>query len=89
MSEHTRRNFLIASGAGAAAAGMAAAAPGGAAARTPEPTPATLPKDATPLVAHIADPSTGTLSLFVGEREVLVYDRDLVARLARAASQEL
>ena len=38
-------------------------------------------------MAHVADPSTGTLTLYVGEREVLVQDRDLVARLARAASK--
>ena len=88
MSGSTRRNFLIAGGAGAAAAGMAAAVPGVAAARTPAPTPARLPSDATDLVAHVADPSSGTLILLVGEREVVVHDRDLVARLARAASRE-
>jgi hypothetical protein len=86
MSESTRRNFLIASGVGAAAVGVAAATPGVAAARTPAP--ATLPHDATDLVAHIADPSSGNLTLLVGEREVVVHDRDLVARLARAASRE-
>ena len=88
MNEPTRRNFLIASGAGAAAVGMAAAAPGVAGAGTPAATPATLPHDATDLMAHVADPSTGTLTLYVGEREVLVHDRDLVARLARAASEK-
>src|SRR6185437_10574649 len=80
MTDPTRRNFLIASGAGAAAIGVAAAAP--AEARTPDTTPATLPSDATDLVAHVADPDSGTLTLLVGEREVLVHDRDLVARLA-------
>ena len=88
MTEPTRRNFLIASGAGAAAAGMVAAVPGVAGAQTPNPAPAALPDNATALVAHVADPSSGTLSLLVGEREVLVHDRDLVARLARAASKE-
>lgn len=87
MSKPTRRNFLIASGAGAAAVGMAAAAPGVAGASTPDVTSATLPHDATDLMAHVADPNTGTLTLYVGEREVLVHDRDLVARLARAASR--
>ncbi|MEO7259917.1 MAG: hypothetical protein ABI047_01385 [Jatrophihabitantaceae bacterium] len=47
-----------------------------------------LPHDATDLMVHVADPSTGTLTLYVGEREILVHDRELVARLARAASQE-
>jgi len=86
MSESTRRSFLIASGAGAAAVGMAAATPGPAAAQTPAP--ATLPHDATDLVAHIADPGSGTLTLLVGEREVVVHDADLVARLARHAHRE-
>jgi hypothetical protein len=86
MTEPTRRNFLIASGAGAAAVGMAAAVPGTAGARTPDPTSVTLPHDATDLMVHVADPSTGNLALYVGEREVLVHDRELVARLARAAS---
>ncbi|MBV9823912.1 MAG: hypothetical protein JO144_16910 [Actinobacteria bacterium] len=87
MTDHTRRNFLIVSGAGAAAIGVAAAVPATAAARTPD-APATLPADATDLVAHVADPHSGTLTLLVGEREVVVHDRDLVARLARAASRE-
>ena len=86
MSETTRRNFLIASGAGAAAVGMVAV-PGVAGARPPDAT-ATLPQDAVDLMVHVADPSTGTLTLYVGEREILVHDRDLVARLARAASKE-
>jgi hypothetical protein len=88
MARPTRRNFLIATGACTAAAGVSAAVPGTAGARTPDPTSATLPHDATDLMVHVADPSTGTLTLYVGEREVLVHDRELVARLARAASME-
>ncbi len=88
MTDPTRRNFLIASGAGAAAAGVVAAVPGAARAQTPAAAPTALPHDATALVAHVADPDTGTVTLFVGEREVLVHDRELVARLARAASKE-
>jgi hypothetical protein len=88
MPAPTRRNFLIATGAGAAVAGMSATVPATAGARTPDPTSAALPHDATDLMAHVADPSTGTLTVYVGEREVLVHDRELVARLARAASME-
>ncbi len=91
MSDSTRRSFLIASGAGAAAVGVAAATPTVAAA-TPTVaaarTPATLPHNATDLVVHVADPSSGTLTLLVGEREVVVHDADLVARLARHATRE-
>ena len=87
MPESTRRNFLIASGTGAAAVGVAAALPGTAsaqAARTSKPL--SNARNAQALVAHVGDPSTGTLSLFVGDREVVLHDPDLVARLTRAAA---
>jgi hypothetical protein len=86
MPDSTRRNFLIATGAGAAAVGVASALPGSA-----DGQPATgqqaakLPADAQPLVAHVSDPNSGSLALLVGEREVIVHDPELVARLARAA----
>jgi hypothetical protein len=86
MSDSTRRNFLIASGAGAAAVGVAAAIPGSASASTPKAAaPATVAANAKPLVAHVSDPSTGTVSVFSGEHEVVVHDPELVARLTRAA----
>jgi hypothetical protein len=87
MSESTRRNFLIASGAGAAAVGVAAALPGAASAQAVGKSQPSTPHNAEPLVAHIGDPSTGTLSLFVADRELVLHDPDLVARLTRAAAQ--
>ncbi|MDQ1751932.1 MAG: hypothetical protein QOE71_2988 [Pseudonocardiales bacterium] len=88
MSDATRRNFLIATGAGAAAAGVAAAIPvsASASANSSAQKPLTKPADAEPLVAHISDPDTGEVCLLVGNREVVVHDHDLVARLTRAAS---
>jgi hypothetical protein len=86
MSESTRRNFLIASG--AAAVGVAAALPGTASAAAAGKQVAGKPsKDAEPLVAHVGDPSTGMVSLFVADRELVLHDPDLVARLTRAAAQ--
>jgi hypothetical protein len=82
MSTSSRRSFLILTGASAAAAGVAAAIPP-ASASTPKPL--TTPDDAAPLVAHISDPGSGDVSLMVDDREVVVHDHDLVARLARAA----
>jgi len=82
MSKSSRRTFLVMSGASAAAAGVAAAMPASAA----TPKPVTTPDGAEPLVAHISDPSTGELTLLVGEREVVVHDADLVGRITRAAS---
>jgi hypothetical protein len=89
MSDATRRNFLIATGAGAAAAGVAAAIPASASASShwsATQKPLTKPADAEPLVAHISDPGTGELCLLVGDREVVVHDPDLVARLTHAAA---
>jgi hypothetical protein len=86
-NDHTRRNFLIASGTGAAAIGVVAAMPSIASASppsSPEPSAPTA-ADAGPLVAHISDPSSGTLSLLVGDQEVIVHDHDLVGRITRAA----
>jgi hypothetical protein len=85
MPDSTRRNFLIATGAGAAAVGVATALPGSAGVLSGSAESKTLPSGAEPLVAHVADPRSGTLSLLVGEHEVTVHDPDLVARLARAA----
>ncbi|MHB8506228.1 MAG: hypothetical protein ACYDEN_11030, partial [Acidimicrobiales bacterium] len=38
-----------------------------------------------PMVAHVSDPATGEVSLYLGEREVVFRDPALVARLARVA----
>jgi DMSO/TMAO reductase YedYZ molybdopterin-dependent catalytic subunit len=86
MPGSTRRRFLLASGATAAAAGVAAVLPSTAEAATARAAkPVMAPADAAPLVAHISNPATGEVSLLVGEREVVVHDRDLVGRLTRAA----
>ncbi len=85
MSGSTRRNFLIASG----AAGVVAAVSTAADAATPHPTrtEVSTPAGAQPLVAHIADPASGALTILVGDREVEVHDRDLVGRITRAAKE--
>ena len=87
MSEASRRTFLVAAGAGAAALGVASVSPAAAAGATTKGSsePTGLPKGE-PLVAYVSNASSGELTLLVGEREVLVTDRDLVARLTRAAS---
>jgi hypothetical protein len=83
MNDHTRRNFLAMAGAGAAAAGVSAVAPSAVAATPPA---TTVPAGASgALIAHVADVHGDTVSMLVGDREVVVHDRELVARLARAA----
>jgi hypothetical protein len=90
MSESTRRGFLKIAGAGAAGAAAVAATavvrPGGG-----EPAAATgrsgtaLPAGASgPLVAYVRDVRAAEISVLVDETEVVVQDRELVARLAGA-----
>ena len=82
MSETNRRKFLAAAGAGAAAgvvgitAGPAFA--GGGAVRSTKAARETV-------VAYVEDHHGSTVTLLVGEREVVVHDRDLVTRILNAA----
>jgi Rieske Fe-S protein len=83
MSTTSRRRFLGVAGAGAVAAG-ATAVPGVASAA---PT-ARSPHAATePVVAYVSDAGSSELTLLVGEREVVLRDRDLVHRILNAAGR--
>lgn len=85
MSDATRRGFLVFAGAGTAVAVGAVAAPkifGDRSAETAEQLePADL-ADAESFVVHVKDVKKGQLAILVGQREVLVTDRELAARLA-------
>ena len=84
MNDPSRRGFLATAGVGAAAVGIGALAPSAQA--TSSSARVTTPAHASgSLVAHVADVKGDTVTLLVGEREVVVRDADLVARLARAA----
>lgn len=94
MSEITRRSFLKQGGATAAAAGALAATPKmlrgpSAGARTKparKATPVSRQTDATrDLVVHVPDTRGAEVHLHFADREVVLRDRDLVARLSRAA----
>ena len=83
MDQPNRRGFLAIAGAGAAVAGAVAVAPA-ARASTPD---TTAPAHVTePLVAYVRNAHTGVVAVMIGEREVVVHDRELAARIARAAS---
>ena len=91
MSDATRRGFLVFAGAGTAAAVGAVAGPklfsdkpDAVAASTPLQ-PADL-ANAESFVVHVKDVKTGQLAIMVGEREVLVTDRELASRLAGVAT---
>jgi hypothetical protein len=82
MKDRSRRGFLAMAGTGAAVAGAAVAVPATAAAAA---APDTSVGDASgPLVVYIDDVRKGTLTVLVGEREVHLHDKELVARLTRA-----
>lgn len=84
MSETSRRKLLAASGAGVAAGALgltAAPARAGEARRAPHSARESV-------VAYVEDHRSGTLRLLVGEREVVVHDRDLVTRILNAAGGE-
>jgi len=90
MSEVTRRSFLVGSGIGAlGVAGVAAAGglPGIAEAASAqhhvrdEELAAAAAK---PMVLHVRDARRGEVGILVDEREVVVKDRALVAKLLRA-----
>ncbi|GAA4345209.1 hypothetical protein [Angustibacter luteus] len=86
MNEHTRRTFLIGTGA-AAAVGTAAAA--GAAPATavagPDADPSSTrpPGSSTPgpVVAYVSDADSGQVTVMRGDDEVVLTDHDLARRL--------
>lgn len=93
----SRRAFLRATTLGAAAVGAAGSIPGlsgmlaGGTSDAPqvEQDLAGAEGDAAsisgPIVAQVKDPSTGEISLFHGEREVVIHDVGLARRLATSA----
>jgi len=84
MAKLTRRAFISTAGAVTGAAAITMAAPGMAAAAGLDPeTGAPLPAE--PFVAYVKDPSSGTVSVMVGQREVAIKDRALVRRIVNAA----
>ena len=81
MSETSRRKFLAATGVGATAGAIAlTSGVAGAAA-------AHRSKDSAQeaVLAVVSDHRSSELHLLVGEREVVVHDRDLVTRILNAA----
>lgn len=83
MSETSRRNFMAAAGAGAAATTAVALSAGSAQAASSTAPSARGAKES--VVALIEDHRSSTVRLLVGEREVVVHDRDLVTRILNAA----
>ena len=84
MNDSSRRRFIGVVGAGAVTAGAVTLLPDTALASEPS-----LREDSAtePVVAHISDVRSSAITFYVGEREVVVHDRDLVKRLLNAAGR--
>jgi hypothetical protein len=84
MSETSRRKLLAATGAGVAA-GTVGLTMGPAQAAQARPAASSARE---PVVAYVENHRSGTVQLMVGEREVVVHDRDLATRILNAAGGE-
>lgn len=87
MAKLTRSGFIKKTSAGAATIGALAAAPSLTAAHAASEA---LAPDHTaalrePMLAHVRNAASGEIAILVGTREVIVHDRELVKRLAKAA----
>jgi hypothetical protein len=83
MSDTSRRRFIGVAGAGAAAVGATAVLPGAALASESRRSEKSAQES---VVAHVR-PHSDEVTLYVGEREVVVHDRELVTRLLNAAGR--
>jgi hypothetical protein len=85
MSDASRRNFLAVAGIGTVAGVAAVALPATASAATPASEDLTVPAGAEgSMAAYIHDVHKGEVALMIEGREVIVTDKQLVARLTRA-----
>ena len=92
MTDTTRRGFLAVAGVGAAgiaAVSVVGSRSGSASAGVVETNAVTeLASNASgAIVAYVKDVRDGQISLMVGERAVVIRDKDLVARLSNAAKK--
>ena len=87
MTENSRRTFLKQTAVGAAAAGAVVALPAAAAhASTPKAETAG-PAHEGPFAVWVNDAASGSISVLVGEREVVHHDPALARTLARIAGR--
>ncbi len=84
MTETNRRQLLATAGAGVAAGTIGLTmGPADAAAAAETRRSSTSARES--VVAYVKDHNSSELRLMVGEREVVVHDRDLVTRILNAA----
>ena len=89
MSDTSRRKFLAAAGIGAAGtAGLMGSLTDEAAAAAPAAATRNSKSAREPVVAYVEHHFSDRVHLMVGEREIVVHDPDLAARILNAAGGE-
>jgi len=96
MNEPSRRQFLVATSAGAVAIGAAAVVPVSLANAAEAPAGANLDADygfeasadSVPVIVSVEDAAAGLLSVMHGAREFTVTDLELTSRITRLAGSE-
>lgn len=87
MANLSRRGFIKRASAGAATVGALATlptiTPGRVSAHAAAPEHISA-EHSGPIVAHIRNAASGEVSIYVGNREVVVHDPELVAKLVKA-----
>jgi hypothetical protein len=85
MSDTSRRKFLAAAGIGAAGTAGLVGGTTGAAAAAPAESARNSTSAREPVVAYVEHHFSDRVHLMVGERELVVHDPDLAARILNAA----
>ena len=86
MSDTSRRKFLAAAGIGAVGTtGLMGSMTGEAAAAAPAAASRKSKSAREPVVAYVEHHFSDRVHLMVGEREIVVHDKDLAARILNAA----
>ena len=87
MSDTSRRKFLAAAGIGAAGTAGLVGGLTGESAQAAQAAPATRNADGVrePVVAFVEHHYSDRVHLMVGEREIVVHDKDLATRILNAA----
>ena len=85
MSDTNRRKFLAAAGVGAAGTVGLTGLAGSAEAAAPSEATRKADSAKQPVVAYVEHHFSDRVHLMVGEREVVVHDRDLATRILNAA----
>ena len=85
MAKLTRRGFMRQASVSAASAGVLATVPSlGITHAAASESALELSAHDGPLAAHVRNVATGEIAIYVGTRQIIIHDREIVARLIKA-----